>query len=104
MTERPETIEAVLNAIWQTGSGNQPMTQLGRLACHTLAAAAIDRAYAIGLAQLPPEIDRLAREWVEAERKWLTWYGPDLELRRLGDNRARARNKLLHALHAMVTP
>ena len=41
MTERPETIEAVLNAIWQTGSGNQPMTQLGRLACHTLAAAAI---------------------------------------------------------------
>ena len=64
----------------------------------------LDRAYAIGLAQLPPEIDRLAREWAEADWKWLTWYGPDLELRRLGDNKARARNKLLHALRSMVTP
>ena len=65
--------------------------------------AAIDRAYAIGLAQLPPEIDRLAREWAEADWKWLTWYGPNLELRRLGDNKARARAKLLHALRGMVT-
>ena len=63
----------------------------------------LDRAYAIGLAQLPPEIDRLAREWVEADGKWLTWSRPDLELRRLGYNKARAQNKLLHALRGLVT-